>query len=507
MKFCQFLVLPAALLTLTACTVSMVTPEGATAPPAVEVTAPVPTPAPLTWAPCPDSVGGKVDCAELQVPMDYAAPDGPTITLGVARLQATDPAKRIGSLVFNPGGPGSAGSDILGLQAAYGVPFTARLREYFDLVALDPRGVGLSTPIKCDPEIWNEGGSLFPQDQAAYDAMVAHNKAFGESCLENTGPALAYMDTVSVARDLDAIRAALGEEKLNYFGLSYGTMVGAQYAELFPDKIRVMALDGALDHSQSENAWHFVEVKAYEQVFERFAGWCGQSTDCALNGKDVLKEFDALIVQANETPIPAPDCVASGACRTTVTGDDIRSGIQEVVLNVSKWPELGANLAKAMAGDASAFAFKLKTGPTDEAFAETAIQCLDWPAATNATFEGLQVRHIFDLAAAPHTQGASQSWRAQTRCVGWPVPMTNPPRPLHVEGAPPILIVNATFDPSTSMQWALEMSSQLPSSVLLIRQGYGHTTYANPGESQVRDAIEEYLITGKTPPPNTVSPN
>ncbi len=507
MKFRQFLVLPAALLTLTACTVSMVTPEGATAPAAVEVTAPVPTPAPLAWAPCPDAVGVKVECAELQVPMDYAAPDGPTITLGVARLHATDPAKRIGSLVFNPGGPGSIGSGILGLQEAYGVPFTARLREYFDLVALDPRGVGLSTPIKCDPEIWNEGGSLFPQDQAAYDAMVAHNKAFGESCLENTGPALAYMDTVSVARDLDAIRAALGEDKLNYFGLSYGTMVGAQYAELFPDKIRVMALDGALDHSQSENAWHFVEVKAYEQVFERFAEWCGQSKDCALNGKDVLKEFDALIAQANETPIPAPDCVASGACRTTVTGDDIRSGIQEVVLNVSKWPELGENLAKVMAGDASAFAFELKTGPTNTDFAETAIQCLDWPATTNATFEGLQARHIFDLAAAPHTQGASQSWRAQTRCVGWPVPMTNPPRPLHVKGAPPILIVNATFDPSTSMQWALEMSSQLPGSVLLIRQGYGHTTYANPGESQVRDAIDEYLITGKTPPPNTVLPN
>jgi pimeloyl-ACP methyl ester carboxylesterase len=448
-----------------------------------------------------------VECAQMQVPMDYATPDGPTITLGLARLPATDPDKRIGSLVFNPGGPGEVASEILGLQALYGAPFTARLHEYFDLVAFDPRGVGLSTPIQCDPQIWNEGGSLFPQDQAAYDAMVAHNRAFGASCLEATGPALAFMDTISVARDLDAVRAALGEEKLNYFGLSYGTMVGAQYAELFPERIRVMALDGALDHSQSENAWHFVEVKAYEQVFERFAAWCGQSPDCALNGKDVLQEFAALTKEADTTPIPAPDCVTSGTCRTTVTGDDIRAGIQGIVLNTSKWPELGEGLAKALAGDASAFAVELKSGPIDMDFAETAIQCLDWPAETNATFDGLQARRIFDLAAAPYTQGATQSWRAQTRCVGWPVPMTNPPRPLVVEGAPPILIVNATFDPSTSMQWALEMTSQLPSAVLLIRNGYGHTTYANSGPSQVRDVIDDYLITGQTPPPNTVLPN
>jgi pimeloyl-ACP methyl ester carboxylesterase len=226
MKLRMMAALVFGLLTLTACR------------PVVQAT-PVTPPAPLAWTPCSEPQLSQLECAQLQAPMDYAAPDGPTIMLGVARLQATDPAKRIGSLVFNPGGPGSAGSDILGIQAEYGAPFTARLREYFDLVALDPRGVGLSTPIKCDPEIWNEGGSLFPQDQAAYDAMVAHNKAFGESCLKNTGPALAYMDTVSVARDLDAIRAVLGEEKLNYFGLSYGTMVGAQYAELFPDKIRV----------------------------------------------------------------------------------------------------------------------------------------------------------------------------------------------------------------------------------------------------------------------------
>jgi pimeloyl-ACP methyl ester carboxylesterase len=287
-------------------------------------------------------------------------------------------------------------------------------------------------------------------------------------------------------------------------------MIGAQYAELFPGKIRVMALDGALDHSQSENTFHFVEVKAYELVLERFAAWCKATADCALTGKEVLKEFDALVKKADAEPIPAPDCVKSGACRPTVTGDDIRSAVQEGLLSTQSWPTLGANLAKAIAGDASAFSFKLKQTEDDHDFSETAIQCLDWPAQTNAFYEGYEARRIFDRATVPHTQGASQSWRAQTRCIGWPVPVKNPPRPLvvPVDAAPPILIVNATFDPSTSMQWALEMSSQLPSAVLLIRNGFGHTTYANPGPSQVREAIDEYLITAELPlPPNTVLPN
>ncbi len=264
--------------------------------------------------------------------------------------------------------------------------------------------------------------------------MVAHNKAFGASCLENTGPLLAHLDTVSVARDLDAVRAALGDEKLNYLGLSYGTMIGAQYAELFPDKIRVMALDGALDHSQSENTFHFVEVKAYEQVFERFAAWCG-----AIRGLCAQRQRCAEgIRHADQTGGCDPDSRARlrGFRRVPAHRHGRRHPLRragELAERCERGRRWAKSLAKAIAGDASAFAFKLKTGATDPDFSETAIQCLDWPAATNATFEGLQARRIFDVATAPHTQGAAQSWRAQTRCMGWPVPVTNPPRPLVVE--------------------------------------------------------------------------
>jgi pimeloyl-ACP methyl ester carboxylesterase len=444
----------------------------------------------------------------MQVPMNYADPSGPTISLVLTRLQATDPASRIGSLVFNPGGPGEPASDLINFQAQNALQlFTPKLRQYFDIVGFDPRGVGLSTPVKCDPALWNATVSLFPRDQAAYDAMVANNKAFGQSCLEKTGPVLAHLDTMTVARDLDAVRVALGETKLNYFGLSYGTMIGAQYAELFPQNIRVMALDGALDHSQSENTFHFVETKAFEQVFEGFAAWCAATETCALHGRDVLAEFDALVKQADATPIPAPACVASGACRATVTGDDLRSNLQGKLTGFAQWPDLAVALAAALNGDASGFAFQLIQKETDLSFSETAIQCLDWTAETTATFEQFQARRLLAMAMVPHTQGAAQSWRAQTRCLGWPMAVTNPPRPLKVEGAPPILIVNATYDPSTSLQWAIEMSQQLPSAVLLFRQGFGHTSYAIPGESQTRNLIDEYLVTGKTPPPNTVLPN
>ncbi len=515
------IILIVALVLMAACSTLASEPPTAAAPTNTQATttavgattnAPSPTnapaaQAPLEWQPCTDPLPAEIECAQMQVPMDYADPTGSTITLGLTRLQATDPASRIGSLIINPGGPGGSAVDILTAQVMANVPFTPRLRQYFDIVGLDPRGVGLSTPVTCDPALWNASGSLFPRDQAAYDAMVANNTAFGQSCLEKTGPVLAHLDTVAVARDLDAMRAALGDAKLNYFGLSYGTMIGAQYAELFPQNIRVMALDGALDHSQSENTFHFVEVKAYEQVFAGFAAWCATTETCALYGRDVLAEFDALVKQADATPIAAPDCAASGKCRATVTGEDLRSNVQEIILRTALWPGLAESLAAALNGDASAFAFPLVQIETDQAFSETAIQCLDWTAETNATFESFQARRLLDVAMAPHTQGAAQSWRAQTRCLGWPVPVTNPPRPLVVEGAPPILIVNATYDPSTSMQWALEMSHQLPSAVLLIRQGFGHTTYANPGESQVRDLIDEYLITGNTPPPNTVLPN
>jgi pimeloyl-ACP methyl ester carboxylesterase len=268
-------------------------------------------PATLTWHACAADAPPTLECAELQVPLDYAQPGGPQITVGINRLKASDPARRIGSLIFNPGGPGGAAT-VLVAAAAGGIPvFTPAVRERFDVIGMDPRGVGSSTPVRCDPAVWNDAVPLFPRDAAAFERLVAHNRALGESCLRLTGPLLGHVDTVSVARDLEALRLALGDGKLNYLGLSYGTQLGQTYAALYPQTIRVMALDGALDHAVPPVSMLTDEAVAYERAFGRFARWCAETASCALHGQDVEALFDRLVRQADETPLPAPMCAAA----------------------------------------------------------------------------------------------------------------------------------------------------------------------------------------------------
>lgn len=186
-------------------------------------------PSSIQWHNCTAADPPLLDCGELQVPLDWGDPSGKKITLGMVRAQAADASKRLGNLIFNPGGPGSAASQFV--EEAAGV-FTAGVLEHFDIIGLDPRGVGLSSRIQCDPDIFNERVSVFPSDQASFTKMVKKQRALGESCLSLTGPLLGHIDSVSVARDVEAVREALGDEKLNFLGLSYGSLLGATYAEL-----------------------------------------------------------------------------------------------------------------------------------------------------------------------------------------------------------------------------------------------------------------------------------
>jgi pimeloyl-ACP methyl ester carboxylesterase len=474
----------------------------------------------LAWGPCPPVAGlatpevattSGLECATLSVPLDYADPGGERISIGLNRLPARDPAQRIGSLIVNPGGPGGAGSVFVAQQAGGTPVFTDAVLDHFDLIGMDPRGTGTSTPVRCDPDVWNEEVSRFPTDEAGFAELRAHTEAVGESCLRLSGPLLGHLDTVSAARDMEQVRLALGGEPLNYLGLSYGTQLGATYAELFPETIRVMALDGALDHGQRALAMLDNEARAYDTALERFAAWCDETEPCALHGQDVLAVYDELVVAADETPIPAPHCAETGACREEATGEDIRFAVQGLLLfthptpafGLPGWEGLAKALAEAQAGDASAFAPYLAQSETDGVYAGQAIECVDWE--TDITrYDDLAAHETFARVIAPHTQGATQTWLVLTGCMGWPVPVANPPGPWNVAGTPPILIVNATYDPSTAYVWAQLMREQIASSVLLTRSGDGHTSYLLPGESQTRDAIDHYLLTGETPPPNTV---
>jgi pimeloyl-ACP methyl ester carboxylesterase len=267
----------------------------------------------IAWAPCPGSA--VTQCGTLRVPADWSHPHGPKINVAVARHPADDPAHRIGTLFFNPGGPGDGGVKYVIAADTF---FSDTLRARFDIVSVDPRGVGDSTPIRCGVPALTPEYTFFPRTQQEFDAMVAHNRAVARSCLQETGPLLLHADTVSVARDHEALRIALGVSRVNWLGLSYGTQLGAQYAQLYPKRTRAMVLDAVLDHSSSDVLLTAAAATTVEEAFNRFATWCDTAPDCALRGQDVAAVYDALVRRAQRHPIPV-----EGALRP-VTGDDIR---------------------------------------------------------------------------------------------------------------------------------------------------------------------------------------
>jgi pimeloyl-ACP methyl ester carboxylesterase len=466
----------------------------------------------VRWHGCGQGLPSSLQCGELAVPLDYRDPTGPKIRLGFNRLRAQDRAHRIGSLIVNPGGPGGAGTDVVAVEAVRGGLWHPALRRRFDLIGMDPRGVGTSTPVRCDPAVYNRPVSLFPRSPAQFGRLARYARDLARSCRERTGPLLGHVDTASVARDMEALRRALGDGKLNFLGLSYGAEIGALYAERYPTRIRAMAIDGILDHSITTASLVSDSISGYEDTFNRFAAWCAQAAECALHGQDVLAVFDALTQRADQAPIPVPRC-APARCRTPVTGDDIRISSYNALLfksPIAAFGEPGWNgLAKALvalaAGDASDFARPLIHSSNDSTFAGLAVNCVDYRPIIGG-WDDLFVTTMLAQSLAPHTRGASEAWPVLVGCMRWQVPVANPPHRLRIRGAPPILLVNATHDPSTPYRWAFNVFQQIPRAVLLTREGDGHTSsLLQP--SRTNDAIARYLITRRPPPPNTVLPD
>lgn len=464
----------------------------------------------IKWTNCSTALTPRLECGTIGVPVDWQNPHGPYTTLGLQRVKALNTTARIGPLFFNPGGPGGVATQFI-TGVAEGVPvFSQELQEHFDLIGVDPRGVGTSTPVKCDPEIANRQQTLFPKSEEEWDNLLENNRAFAESCFNLTGPLFAHMDTTSVARDLEAVRVALGSEKLNWLGLSYGSQIGVAYAELFPTHIRAMALDGNMDHSAAETYNVVTESSSYEVVFTHFAEWCSNSSDCALQGQDVLRIFDDLVLQADSVPIPAPYCEVNGGCRPNVTGEDLRFNVQGMLGFTEPnelsgdpgWPGLGIALNETLHGNATLLSSVLATIEVqDIEFAGRAVECLDWTHSTKSYSELLYKQELLKTIS-PHTQGATQTWQIQTGCLGWPFPIQNLPHYAHVVGAPPILMINSFYDPETSIVWANALLAQLPSAVMAVRDGDGHTSYLLMGESS--KATDDYLVNLTLPVPGTI---
>jgi pimeloyl-ACP methyl ester carboxylesterase len=452
----------------------------------------------LKWAACEDAPA--VQCSTLRVPLDWSRPRGPKVSIALTRLPARDRQRRVGSVLFNCGGPGCPGAQVVKLRPEV---FTPLLRERFDIVGFDPRATGESTPVKCGLPAFDPTLPTYPANEADYRRLVEFNKALARSCRKMTGSYLMNVASPAVVRDIEAIRASLRDGNLNWLGLSYGTMLGALYAERYPKRIRTLALDGALDRGLSEPGMLGAEATAAEDGFERWAAWCAGSPECPLQGQDVLRVWDDLITAANRSPIPA-----AGLGRG-VTGEDIQNATDSDYLLFKRptafapvsWLSIGPAIVKALHGDASDFATQVGEPPTDPAYGERAIECLEFPVQTRSFAEFIG-RTTIARIIAPHLGGANQTGRLISKCLGWPRPRGNPRHFLHVEGAPPSLIVNATHDPSTSYVWALSMQAQIPRSVLLTRDGDGHTSYLSSPCAQ--EAIDRYLIERVLPRPGSV---
>lgn len=440
----------------------------------------------VEWKPCPTAP--TVHCGTLLVPLDWARPKGERVPVAVARRPADNPAARVGTLFYNPGGPGAAAARNVVAAEEF---FSPTLRARFDLVAMDPRGMGDSVPVRCGLDLFTPDSTLFPRSEEQFQRMVRHTRDYGRSCLERTGALMRNIDTRTVARDHEALRLALNVDKVSWLAISYGAQLAANYAAEFPRHTRAMVIDAALDHSQAETAQATDEIMSVENGFNRFTRWCDTAPACALHGRDVAAEFDALVARADASPIPV-----DGALRP-VTGEDIRMGTKSLLATKDpvplapgySWVALSQALAAALAGDASAFMSFPAGVPQDGLGGVSANACTDYVPQVD-TWAEMQQRLRLGRELAPHMQGASDTWRV-IGCIGWPVRATNPPRALDIRGVP-TLLVHAVHDPQDPYRWTHQLAAQIHGSDLLTRTGDGHTSYYSSPCS--RAAMDDYLV-------------
>jgi pimeloyl-ACP methyl ester carboxylesterase len=459
-------------------------PAGAAAPTASATKTPDGT---LDWKGC----GSGFQCATLTVPRDPATTE-PTLDLAVIRARARDARRRIGTLVMNPGGPGVPAVQFLRSVAS---TLPDDVRDRFDLVTFDPRGVGESDPIECldslDPVFDEE---FEPATDAARTALVDEMTSLAQQCATRNGALLAHMSTADATRDLEQLRVALGEQKLSFVGYSYGTFLGASYAQAYPDRVRALVLDGPVDPSMSARAVTLGQAQGFEQALDDFLAHCSDDRSCAFHhGGHAAAAYDALRAQAARAPLATDD--ADGR-RLNQTRYDA-AVLQQLYLGRSAWTGLAASLAAAERGDASdllagADAFVGRTdGGGDDHVLESfwAVTCLDGPVVTGADAAADLEQEAVELAPRMGAFIVNNS----LPCSVWPVPPVAPTGRLTAAGAPPILVIGTTRDPATPLDQARSLTRSLARGRLLVAEGEQHTSFNN-GNECVDAIVTRYLV-------------
>ncbi|RDG36674.1 alpha/beta hydrolase [Streptomyces corynorhini] len=453
----------------------------------------------IKWRAC--GVSG-FQCATMKAPLDYAEPDGKQIDLAVSRKKATGPGKRLGSLLVNPGGPGGSAIGYLQGYAAIGYP--APVRAQYDMAAIDPRGVARSEPVEClsgtEMDAYTQVDQT-PDDQAEIARLTGAFKKFAAGCEKRSGEILPHVSTVETARDMDIFRAVLGDEKLSYVGASYGTFLGATYAELFPERTGRLVLDGAMDPSLPARDLNRDQTAGFETAFQSFARDCVKQSDCPFGTKspaEVATRMNAFFKGLDAEPVPTGETRQLGESLAT-------TGVIAAMYDESAWPQLREALAQAMDGDGTALlgladSYYERDGDgsyQNLMFANSAVNCLDLPPAFSGPGEVTQDLPSFEKASPVF--GRNLAW-ASLNCAYWPTKATGSPHRIEAKGAAPIVVVGTTRDPATPYKWARSLAEQLSSGTLLTYNGDGHTAYGR-GSDCIDTAINTYLLEGTPPTP------
>jgi pimeloyl-ACP methyl ester carboxylesterase len=449
----------------------------------------------LSWSRC----GDGEECATLTVPLDWARPAGPAIKVALLREPAG--GKRIGSLVVNPGGPGVSGKAYA--QAAHQA-FGRSVTEHYDVVGFDPRGVGDSDPIRCLPDSQLDGylaADSTPDSPAELTDVVDNTKRFAGACARNSGALLRHVDTISVVRDMDVLRAALGQKTLAYFGASYGTYIGAWYAQLFPWRVGRFVLDGAVDPSLTSAQYVAGQAEGFTRALRAFISDCQSQKGCPLRGSldDGLNQVGLMVDAADEQPLRT-------SSSRELTQNLMITGIAQGLYDDAFYPTLTTGIEQALNGDGTTLLrladiyyqrdAKGRYGQTIAA--NPAIFCLDVAEKRTAAQIGVDAEKLGRMYPP---LGSALGWGA-LGCAEWPVPAVVPREKLTAKGAAPILVLGTVGDPATPYEWAQGLASQLSSGELLTWEGDVHTAY-NRGDRCVDDAVERYLLSGTMPAQGT----
>jgi len=443
---------------------------------------------PIEWKACDGSTSTEVECGNIEVPFDYTDPEQGSFVLYVKKHNASNPASRIGSMMVNPGGPRFGGSSLADDAQYY---FSQDLIDNFDIIAWDPRGTGESTPAVDCVDTYDEyfGLDSPPETPDEEQALIDASQAFNDKCEENSGTILPYISTKASAQDINSLRLALGEEKVTFFGFSYGSKLGTTWATMFPETVRAIVVDGAVDPNASSTEEGMSQAKGFEGQLATFLKQCSEKTTCEFhNGGKAEAAFDKLVLDLDAKPLEV------SKDRTPVTQGVLFTAVSQAMYSDYYWPQLSEALSAAQNGDGKGILqlyddyYQRKEDGTygNELEAFLAISCLDDPGATSTKEVDSHIEEF--IAAAPRLGG---NFAYGYSCALWPVKQAAKVT-ITGKGAGPIVVVGTTGDPATPLDSTRKMALGLEQGILIVVDANQHTGYG--ANNCVVKAVDDYLI-------------